>query len=444
MTAPAPGAAPATQPALAPQVAAQLRPWAAFAALALFYAACTVAQSWRLFVHPPLYYEDAWFFAHFYNNPSVREVAWFYNGYVSLLPNAVVYVTTHLFPTRWAPYLLSLWALGVGAVACSLFALPRFRAIVPSDRARVAICALLTLWPLGDFALASAGVYSLWHMLLALGLLALAPAGRSRRGEIALAVVQILFIWSHPLSIALVPLWLVKVAAGRDREERIIAAALVAAAVAYQLFGVHHAALELSLRNALRRSGWLVWVRVVFESVVGARLTVAQAAHGRPIVASLGGMATVATLAALLVAARRRFDHRRLLVLAGLAYLIYALTVGSVWARNLPAETWEWGQRHYYVQQYLFLLAAMVVLHGVASRWRWSLRRLAVALTPVAAFAVFSIYSNRYAFWEQVPGDGPQIAAFLEKVAAAERDKGPRPRTLHYERPRRAFDIIVR
>lgn len=414
-----------------------------FAVAFVFTCLVTFFQSRSLFLHPPLYCEDGLFFTHYYNHRAWRELFWFYNGYVSLIPNALAFMV-RAFPATFAPYLLSGWALVMGGVSYALFALPRFRALLPSDRARFLCCVLLALWPLGDFAMAHSGVYSLWHLLLVLVLLALVPAPRCTAVEVLLLLVQLLIVMTHPLSLLLVPVWGMTLVRERHVFARVSAALLIAAALAYYAVGIQHRSHAWFSLDAATRTGFVLAVRVFLEAVALARIPDELQASGmRTLAIVLGATIGLGAMAVAFVF-RRRFSRTERRVLLVLLYLILSITFVSVVTRALPAVASKWAQRYFYIQHFLFLFGVMFMVHRLAAAWRWTWGRIALALVPVVAWCVFLIGYNRYAWWTEVPRDGARVADFLRRVEAAEDRDAPGPQRVRYGRGYWSLDVTVR
>jgi hypothetical protein len=416
----------------------------ATAFIAVFLFACLVAllRSHALFIRPVLYYEDGSFFAHFYNERGLGRVFWFYNGYVSLVPNLVAYTAT-LVPAGWAPHIFTGWALIAGALSRALFVLPRFRVLVPSDRGRLVVALLLALWPLGDFTIITAGVYSAWHLLLILLLLALVPVGRFRWSQVLLLLGQVLMICSHPLSVVLVPIWGLRLVRERGRFARVAWAVLIATAVVYELVGVQRGRTWLALLTALDRTGFLVSVRVVLEALLGARVVTAMVNAQLRALAIVLGAAAIGLLVAAVARHRRRLTGPQLELIAVLAYAVFALTFLAVATRLLEAKAGLWQSRYFYVAQFTALLAAMVVVANLGGRWpRW-LQSGLVALG--VGWCGLLTHLDGYAWWGNMSRDGPTLARFLAQVEAAERDpRAPAERRLSYAHEPTVFELVVR
>jgi len=167
----------------------------------------TLLRHYHAFVLPALYWEDGTrLFAFYTNNPSPIGIFRFYKGYTSLLPNLVGYLATFA-PPPVTPYIMGAYSLLVTGIAYTIFYLRRFRCVEENDGVRLSVCVLLILMPLGNFAIMSSAMQSLWHLLWILILLAYAPLGSSVLGLAAQFVFLGFAIWSHPSSLFVVPLY---------------------------------------------------------------------------------------------------------------------------------------------------------------------------------------------------------------------------------------------
>lgn len=407
------------------------------------YCVTTFVQSYRLFLWPPLYCEDGLFFTHFYNDRTSSPFGWFYNGYVAIGPNLLGYAATFL-PPRVAPYLFSGVALLTGGVAYAVFTLARFRTVVASDTARVIIASLLVLWPLGDFAVAHSGVYALWHLLMLLVLLALAPAGPANARGFAWLGVQLIAVWSHPMCVVLIPVWAASALLwDRTRFGRGCRLVLIAAAALFYSLAVRHRPYDPLSANVLDKTLYLLSVRVFLESMIGPALVVKiYQSEARWLAVVLG--ATLFFLpTALAVVKRKRLGPavRRFLWIS--LYAVVVMMWVSATTRPLPHRPDLWAGRYYYLPQYFFLLAAAVIVEEGFSVASWPRRRLAAALVPVVAWCAGLLYVDRYAFWEEVPTEGPQVARFLARVAEAEKGERPEEKLL-FRRGKWSLEFRVR
>jgi len=194
---------------------------------------------------PPLHAEDGTeMLAYYYCDRDPGRVLRHYNGYVSLVPNAIGYASGGV-AIAFAPTLLAVvpFLLAVGCYSLP-HGLRLFGNVSPAGTGSAASLLIAAL-PLGSATLLANTTYSQWNGLLALALLAIAPASRSPIAVSARFLVSATLMWSHPLSVLVLPLF--AFAAVRDaREQRraaVASGALVAVGIAYQLTAVARDAL---------------------------------------------------------------------------------------------------------------------------------------------------------------------------------------------------------
>ncbi len=399
-------------------------------ALAALFAAgicITYARDPNLFRYPLAAYEDGRdMFGFFYNHPEPGSILRFYNGYVSLIPNAAGYLAARA-PVTAIPHLLSLFPLLVAALAFAWPARPAFREVVESDRLRWVACLTLALAPLGNYLFVSSTTYSVWNLLFLLILMSLAGAPEKPGAAAGRWAAMAALIWSHPLSIALVPVWLGQawLRRGLGRLPGLFYGALTVTALAYQALGVEHGgdrAVDLAWIG--RVTGILVLERVFFNTLLSDRLSRALHNRGEELWVYLIAAAVVATLAAVAIALRRRLGARRLWHLAVLAYLIVALTALYVIGRSgdLSILTGNPGYRYFWVQRLCFILLIFVLVEPLLKAWAGRpARAAATALALLLAVDLWWLNRMDNSKYRGRPGQGAKLAAFTANVAEQER-----------------------
>ncbi len=168
--------------------------------------ALILARTSHILFLPVMQAEDGFYFARFYNSGRPDMILLINAGYLRLTSNLLYYLTTHL-PVRWAPYLLA-WIPALLAVfTYSLLFARRYRALIPSDWTRFAVCLALVLSPLGGHLLLTNTDYSSWNMLLLLILLTL--GGIPGRRPFLNFLLLNLTVWGTPLALAVFPVTVV-------------------------------------------------------------------------------------------------------------------------------------------------------------------------------------------------------------------------------------------
>lgn len=379
------------------------------------------ARSYTAFVYPFLFCEDGTImYGYYVGNLDPARLLSPYAGYISIVPNFICYALSNLSPA-YAPYLFSGCSLLVAAAAMSLFSLRRFRVVLPSDAARMAICLLLALWPIGNFALVSLATYSLWYLLLALLLLAAAPLPRSRGAVAAQFVFMVLAAWSHPLSIVVIPLCAYLLLVRKATRDRLVNGGLIAAVLLYMVFGVTHGEGTRFTPGAVATTGTYLAHRVLFEAVFGNRMRLILRARGYGWLIVAAALLVLLAINLLVWLARPRLTRAHLRQLAGVSAFVVALTFLGVIARKMTPTSHlvSWNHRYFYLQQYAVLLvAAVAVAHLVqVPRWANLARRLAApAGVALLAYALAGTIHNRQ-FYLTSRQESRRVLAFTKQVA---------------------------
>jgi hypothetical protein len=369
-------------------------PRASALSLAIVIAAILIARCFNAVFYPILFNEDGTqILALYTNNPDPGLIFRIYAGYVALLPNTLGYLVTVLFPLPVTPYVLVWLSLVCAVAALSLFALRRFRFVMPDDRARYAVCLLLALFPLGNHALTTSLTFSIWNIFLVALLLTVAPLPQSRAAGVAQFVFVGLAVFSHPFSIVFIPICLVLLRYRRTRADRLFHGGIAALAAAYFFVGIEPGPVgpRINLGTLVATFECLAQ-RVVFEPVLGNGTRLALNGSGHSPVNLLAICIVAAVVALVAHRWRRPGLENRTPVLVLIAFIMFTLTYISVVARTKLYEDFvslAWAQRYFLIPQLLFLF--VIVAHLVAPT-DWSrLGRVprSAALVFVLVFAWF-------------------------------------------------------
>ena len=337
------------------------------------------------FVYPILHCEDGWhLLAYYLEHDDPRDIWRFYNGYLSLLPNIASYFASFASPST-TPYFMAMYALFIGAVAHTVFYLKRFRRMVPNDHLRAFICLFIVIMPLGNQALFSSTAYSLWHLLLALLLLAyVSPVTDEQHrlvwwSEIPLFIFLALAIYSHPLSFLALPLFFYNLVTQKGWQAKLFCAALIVITFSYLVVGVspgdtrfHGQISIMELLTSLR----LIAERVVFEALFGnpLRVTALQLGYASWIYVIVGLLTFILIIIGVLN--RRYYDKRDVAHLVVIILFILGFTLMSVVVRDFLSEVQiePWEQRYFYLQQKFFLIAFVIVIYLAIKQYKWMQR----------------------------------------------------------------------
>jgi hypothetical protein len=423
-----------------------------FALLLAAVAAVSFLRDPGAFLRPILAFEDGRdILGFFYHRRGIETWLRTYAGYVVLVPNLLGWAALAA-PIRAAPHLLAAGPLALSSLAFAWLARRPYRWLLASDDARFAACVLLALAPVANARFVGNTMYAVWSAFLLLVLWALAPPPRSGAAAAARLLAMSLLAWSHPLSVLLVPVWLLqalfpgRLAPGAAAPlARLFYAELAAAALLYQLFGVDHAALSaLPPQELLHRTAALTLVRVVFGAVFGDAAAHALRAAGAGALIPAAALAVLAAAGLALARARARIGVREAFALALLGWVILGATALAVLGRQADYELLLTHQeaRFFWVQRILFLVLLVLgagllaearraagapptpaASPGPAAPSAPALRMRAQAL--LAAWLVLLNLANN-AVYRVSPAEGEQVHAFVAAVAREEEARGGR------------------
>ena len=166
-------------------------------------------NSFHEVIYPILPAEDGKFlFQVFYNDHELKDIFRVYSGYVSLLPNLLAYCLTWL-PVKIIPSSFSLISLFITAATYSLFY--KLSERIYHDKFFSAyVLIIICMLPLGNLWLIGSLAYQSWNFFLTLLLLYFLPVPQRLAPQFFYILLINLLIWSHPLSLIVVPLYLMK------------------------------------------------------------------------------------------------------------------------------------------------------------------------------------------------------------------------------------------
>ena len=406
----------------------------------------------HLYLRPPLLWEDGRdLFSFYFEHREPESILRSYNGYVSLVPNLVGYCAAWI-PLHWLPRTYSFCALFFNSLAFGLFCTNRFRAIVPSDTARAATCLFLAIMPLGDYAVLTATMYSLWALLLILLLMLLVPFGGHGAGRVGMVVGLSLCVCSHPLSIMAMPVLAFNCWRHSDWRERAMNIALLGVTAVYLTFGTSpHAPADWL--GSLRSTGVVALQRVYLESVVGAVRRLAWYGAGSwpaPGVCSWNtclGATCLVLYGGMLFAARSRVDRKLLVPILIRNYLIWALTVGSVLGRGLTESMLSecFPKRYTFIQESCWLLALSITAGRLAPQWIVTPAVRRVAMAAVFVFATTLCVENRMLWVHDERGlAGSQVREFMRQVEWVRRNVPACARPIELALERDIWSVRIR
>ena len=411
-----------------------------FAFLMGFVACVAIARDPAALLGPPLLFEDGRdVLAFFYDTRGPSS--WFreWAGYVVLVPNLIGWFALAA-PIEWSPWLLSLGSLGLATLALCFIARADYGDLEPVAVVRAGGVIVLALMPVLHHLFWFNSIYSVWSANLLLVLLTLAPAPADTQTRLVRGFAMALLIFSHALSLVLLPVFVGLAVAGERfgpgagraiPGARGFYAALACLVVVQQFVAVDHsAASPVAPLELIRQTSAFLLDRVVFGAVFGDRVIRVLHASGRAPWIAAGAILLLGFVAASLLAARARIDRRRGFALALLAWVIVATTAASVVGRGLDLDFLRSGRgaRLFWVQRVCFL---MLLLWSARLAWRtrWpsgAPRPLLAALIALAAVHLTWVNGQSNPFYVVSPHQGEQVRALTAELARQEALHGGR------------------
>lgn len=300
-----------------------------------------------------------------------------YAGYIHLVPRLVALLEATV-PVAWAPTLANLTAFLIAAGLAAYIASDRLRAILRSRALRAVAGLTFVLLPATHEVFGTmTNVQWLLGVYLMLSVAQTDPASRLQAfaDRSALAVASL----TGPMSIAIAPLHLARLALRRDRVSAWQAAA-VALPAAAQLFVLMHSGrpVDLVTHPDAVTIGKVMVYRAIVVPLIGVHAGAWLKSAGLPhLVIGLGATVAVAGTAALVLGLRA--GRRQT------AYIMIAFTALAFVATRYPASVFlnPWAGARYF-----FLPGAVLV--GAALSAAWHGRRLG-RLAAVGCLAVLTV-----------------------------------------------------
>lgn len=350
----------------------------------------------------------------------ISPVAWFgtWGGYSSLVPNLLGSLMCRL-PTLWVPYAFPITAATLLVIGVTRLLDRRFDAVAPLAT-RVAIVVALAWIPFGDTQISSSLMYSQVPLLGWLVFALLRPAVGVR--PVRDGVIVTLLTWSHPMSVALVPISLWRL---REKAVRPVAIAHIVASAAFYLFG-RDGDEPLFFGRIVEVPAWLA-TRTGFEPVFGAWTAAGLREAGFGWLAVATGVGILALLCIGVRCAWPRWAPQTRLLATGLTWMAIASAIGVVLLRGDMAFD-PWGTRYTWIGCVALITILLLVMSTFSRLW-WTFALVAAWVPWLGQFAA------RDWRYRPIPRT-PEFSAFLEQLAAQEQERGTRRAVdIRLERP---------
>jgi hypothetical protein len=404
-------------------------------------------RSYRDILLPVLGHEDGRdMLALYFNDGNPLGVLRFYNGYISLLPNAIAWAATR-GPLPIAPHVFTFASLTIATLGLFLLSRRGHSWLVPEARDRAVVALLAALLPLGQGYLLDNLTYSQWGLLFLLFVLLSRPIPPSRAARAAYFLGVVICSLSHPLSVLAAPLCVAQLVTTRAPLDRLLLLVCAGVILGYQVLGVDHGSAFGASAASLEFAAAVFLSRVAFESIFGAHVTGALVAQGASHYVYLVGISILCFIGALLLGDPQ---HRRRVSLAAALTLAFVMVVVSTLTRYTGP-----GKRLYlldpHVQRYFYvpkLIVVIVVLSYVVPRARGvCLKRPLVApmVMGIGLAYLTGVNLDNTFLYRSPDAEGKRVKQFLTAVNAdLNRAKTGRDYTSEHVLDRdRVWDIVL-
>ena len=404
--------------------------------------------------HPDFYAEDgAIFFKQQYEEGLIHVLFAKYAGYLHLAPRLIAALTS-FFPLEHVPRIYAAICLVLAAGSLVFFYSAKFRSVISSDAARVAVILLATLMPNSDplMRLNSISFYGL--LFIVLTTLMELPASLWRRiGLFALLTVA---IWSTPMAILCLPVILLRLWQSELRKDRIWWVALAASIVAYACTAdVQQTGGILQQANVFQSALHAIGYRVFCFFFLGSTLArpLPTAGWDGVVVLSLL-LAGLCVAAAFAIAKQRlRNSERQWWTSFALLYFVLALPTLFVLRVNwipdflgpMTMRTWLWHQRYFFCSTLLLCVLAGMAYDTILRNW---LRKNIVTLSSAGALlgCWISLHLAGFSLWDW--HTEPAWKRVAQQIRAAENrvQNTGQSESIHIRNAERVweFDLIVK
>ena len=372
-----------------------------------------------VFLHPIAGWEDGTQGINIYGHAGA-PLFHMYSGYVQAWPNLIFRLVMFTIPLPYVPYAFGLSALIISAAilpACYLF----MRNALQMDGSAATIGAVVIgVIPLGDWIMMANVDDSIWAVAAILILCAWNPLPGNPAGRIGYVTWRAISVATNPLALPVTFVWAAFLILARRQADRWVWGALVAAALAYAVFGIEHRP------DALQAPGLVCAqaLRLASQSTLLALIPGTVFLGNWPDLPLLA--AVLAMALAMLAAVRKRPAEIAIFSLGlGAMCMICALGRGGQHAPSYLIYT----NRYAYVQRLLWCCMMASALCDVWSRYTAAFIRLGM-IAVCALLVVVQVVgkANVYAWGDVATSD--RLLAFLAESSNKLNAGGRGPFTL--------------
>ena len=166
-----------------------------------------------LYLYPALIPDDKLLFVYhfhrFINENNTSSLFYFYANSILLIPNICATGFVAVLPLEWVPRAFAIFSLLVTTAVNWLFCLRPYSVFVSSRLARLMICLLIAMLPIGSWPLQASLLWQSWNFLILIVLLLIIEPVINNRKRLFIIPLIVVSIFSTPGSIIFLPWFLI-------------------------------------------------------------------------------------------------------------------------------------------------------------------------------------------------------------------------------------------
>jgi len=167
-----------------------------------------------LYIYPVFIPDDVHLFVnHFnriYNLDNQYSFYFFYGNAFLFIPNLFATIFIATLPLEWVPRAFAIFSLVITTTVSWLFCLRPFSVLVSSRLTRLIICVLLTIQPIGSFALQTGLLWQSWNLTILIILFIIIEPFIDNKKWLLIVPIIIISIFSTQASIIFLPWFMIK------------------------------------------------------------------------------------------------------------------------------------------------------------------------------------------------------------------------------------------
>jgi len=348
---------------------------------------------WGFLTWPEMLYEDTThMLSFFFNNNDFVYVFRQLNGYTSLLPNIIAWLSLKISFLH-SPYIMTGVAIAIYSFSIFFFCLPNFRYVIEDDRIRFAVCMLLCLIPFSKGAIVANLTNSQWSLLVIFPLLLIAEPPKQLPGLVCYLFAGTLVALSHPLNIATFPLIFILLTIRPGKRQRTVYLYFLALLFLYLQSASSDTHNTTMYFKAFFDGFFMFLQRTCVELFLGATLRHELYLQGHSNTMNLTGL--LISIMPVLIAWKRKLSWQTLLLILGFLGTALAFTLISQTRVTSEVGLAEINlQRFFHAPRVLLILAFATAIFHKHDPITVNIRSIVTAVILIIYPLVLSYYNS--------------------------------------------------